>query len=322
MMREAILSLPQQFSYDPKVENTADFGKHKRFIVCGMGGSHLAAGVLKLLKPDLPLVIHRDYGLPNLPAKDLKESVVIASSYSGNTEETVDAFAQAQKKNLAAIAVSTGGKLLEMAIKNSLPYVELPNTGIQPRSAIGFSLRALLKIIGDRKLVEETAELAHSLAPADFEENGKLLAQKLNGFIPVVYASKQNKALAHNWKIRFNETAKTPAFYNLFPEVNHNEMIGFGGGGSAGELSKKFHFIFLKDGGDSQKIQKRMDVMEKLFRERELSVEVVRMNGTSLAHKVFCSIVLADWTAYYLAEAYGIDPEQVEMVEEFKKMIG
>ncbi|MBI2506768.1 MAG: bifunctional phosphoglucose/phosphomannose isomerase, partial [Candidatus Colwellbacteria bacterium] len=139
--------------------------------------------------------------------------------------------------------------------------------------------------------------------------------------IPIIYSSRRNIALAYNWKIKFNETGKAPAFYNTFPELNHNEMTGFDVQETTRELSDKMFFIFLKDEDDHPKITKRMEVLERLYRDRKLSVAVVSLEGNSKMEKIFNSLTLADWTAYYTAKRYNVEPEQVPMVEEFKKLL-
>jgi glucose/mannose-6-phosphate isomerase len=211
--------------------------------------------------------------------------------------------------------------LLALAKEQGVPYVQVPDTGIQPRSALGFMLRALLKLTGEENLLAETLDLAQTLKPEQIEEQGKSLAQKLHGHVPVIYASRRHSAIAYNWKIKCNETGKIPAFYNVFPELNHNEINAFGPNKSAQMLSESFHFIFLTDAEDHPRIQKRMEVLAKLYRDRSFAVEMLPLAGASRLEKVFHSLILADWVSYYAAELYGLESEQVPMVEEFKKLI-
>ncbi len=226
-MRDAILNFPKQFAFEPKIENSDNLKKRDKFIVCGMGGSHLAADLLKIWNPEFNVKIHSSYVLPRMSDKILGEHLIVLSSYSGNTEEVVSAYHKAQEKGLAIAVISVGGELLKLAQNQKIPYIELPDTGIQPRSATGFSYKAFLKIIGDEKAIMQISELADTLEVEKFEERGRNLAEKLNGFVPIVYASEENFALANNWKIKFNETGKIPAFCNYLPELNHNEMTGF-----------------------------------------------------------------------------------------------
>ena len=223
-MDKVLRDFPKQFEHEPVVENAQNFKPKNKFAVCGMGGSHLAADLIKAARPDLDIIIHSDYGLPQ--SGDLCERLIIINSYSGNTEEALDSFCSALEKKLSLVAVSIGGKLIEQAEAHGVPFVRIPDTGIQPRSATGFSVRALLKFMGDKDALADTQKLSKILND-DLEEVGRALAEKLKGRVPIIYSSAKNQALAQNWKIRFNETTKIPAFYNVFSELNHNEMTGF-----------------------------------------------------------------------------------------------
>jgi len=123
------------------------------------------------------------------------------------------------------------------------------------------------------------------------------------------------------WRGQFAENAKILAYGNFYPEMNHNEMTGFDAKGKTTPLSRPFHFIFLKDGDDDRRIIRRMNVMEKLFRDRGFKTEIVLMQGKFEILKIFNALNLADWTAFHSAKLYAVDPEQVPMVEEFKKLI-
>ena len=243
-MEQAIRELNKQFEYEPVVEN-GPIRPAKKIIIAGMGGSHLAADIIKAQGTCTDIVIHKDYGLPCVPDDDFSDSILIANSHSGNTEEVLDFLDQALNNNLNVVVVSTGGKLIDIAKEKSIPYIQMPATDIQPRSALGYNLRALLKAAGLDAVLESTNELT-SLNPSSFEEKGKELAEKLKGYVPVIYASSKNEAIASSWKIKLNETGKIPAFYNIFPELNHNEMIGFDTKMFDTGLTDKFHLIFLE----------------------------------------------------------------------------
>ncbi|PIP68967.1 hypothetical protein COW91_01915 [Candidatus Nomurabacteria bacterium CG22_combo_CG10-13_8_21_14_all_32_8] len=320
-MYESIKNFNKQFLYEPEIKNIENLDKKSEFVVVGMGGSALAPLLLRTWKPDLDILIHRDYGLPHISEEKLKNKTIILSSYSGNTEEVLNSFLKAKEKGLNMVAISIGGELLKLAKENNVPYIELPNTGIQPRMALGLSLKAFLKILGEYKELFNLSKLSEILNPSDYESEGKILAQKIKSHIPVIYASNHNLSLIYIWKIKLNETGKIPAFYNVLPELNHNEMTSFDIQDSTRELGDKFYFLILKDSKDNPKILKRMDVLGKLYKDRKLNVEVINVKGDDLWQKVFSSLLLADWTAYYTALEYGLDPEQVPMVEELKKLI-
>jgi len=322
MMKDAIVGFAEQFAYQPKIENKGRLKKHKNFVVLGMGGSHLAADIVQAYNPHLPLVIHSDYGLPALDLKTLRQSLIIACSYSGNTEEVLAGFENARKQKLPLAVIAVGGKLLELAKKHRFPYIQLPNTGIQPRSALGFSFMALMALMNEKKVLIEAKKLVKSLSPRKFEKKGKILAQEMRGTIPVVYSSFLNRAIAYNWKIKFNENTKIPAFCNVIPEMNHNEMTGFDTIPTTKKLSQNIFFLFLTDSADHPRNTKRMKISEKLYKERGIKARQVVLSGKTSLEKIFSSLLLADWTSLFLAEYYGVESEKVPMVEDFKKLIG
>lgn len=326
MILDDIKNYAKQFEYQPLVENAAKLPsgpkKPKRFIVCGMGGSHLAADLMKAWHPELDIIVWSNYGLPPMHDAELKERLVILSSYSGGTEETIDAFNAAKAKKLRMAVVAARGKLIALAEKNNIAYVQMPDFHSQPRMATGLSLMALLALMGEKSWMAEARQLAIQLHPSREELRGKDLAKRLHGTVPIIYASTRNAAIAYNWKIKFNETGKVPAFQNVVPELNHNEMTGFDTKMKTVSLSYPFHFVFLKDGADNPRIIKRMSVMEKLMKDRGFKVEVIFLQGKTDIHKIFNALILADWTAYHTAKLYSVDPQEVPMVEEFKKLIG
>ena len=317
-MKKAIQDFPSQFGYEPDIQNKEALKRFSKYVLVGMGGSGLVGRLINTFNPAIDLVVHSDYGLPSVLGKD---TLVICSSYSGNTEEVIEAFKEATKQKLSLAVIATGGRLLDMAKAGNVPYIQLPDIGIQPRCAVGFSLRGVLKIMGEEEALKETAKLTNTLSPKALESEGKALAKKFFKKIPIIYASQKNLALAYIWKITFNETGKIPAFYNVFPELNHNEMTGFDVTDSTKELSENLQFLLLKDDKDQARVQKRMDVLYNMYKDRGLEIESVALRGNTMFERIFSSLLLADWTAYHLALLYKTEPDKVPMVEEFKRLI-
>src|SRR3989338_6318508 len=173
LMEQAIRNFAKQFEWEPKIENEDKLVRTGKYLICGMGGSHLAGDVFQTAANGFDLSVHQDYGLPAWPDDVLKKTLVIASSYSGNTEETVSAFEEAVKKGYPVAAIAVGGKLIELAKEYGVPYIQMPDTGIQPRSALGFSFKALAKLTGREDLLQEAGKLASALRSDDFENPGK-----------------------------------------------------------------------------------------------------------------------------------------------------
>lgn len=319
-MSEAITNFPKQFSFQPVVENAGALRPFMRTLICGMGGSHLAADLLPILIPGRREVVYSDYGLPQFDEGEKAETLVVLSSYSGNTEEVIEAAEQAKALGLNVAVIAVGGRLLQMAKENNWPFVALPNTGVQPRSALGLATIGLLALLSETAAMAEVQSFVN-FEGAGLQVKGQALAQRLAGFVPIIYASHRNQALAYNWKIKFNETGKIPAFYNVIPELNHNEMNGFDYNSQTRALSEKFCFIFLRDASDLPMNQKRFEVLARLYADRGLPVEVIEVSGATPTEKVFSNLLLADWTALSIAGNNGAEPEAVPMVEEFKKLI-
>ena len=315
-MKESILRFAEEFSWEPIIENRDKLAPididapGASIIVAGMGGSPLAADLLIALDPTLNIIVHKDYGLPPIDAPGA--SILVAISYSGNTEETIDAFETAKKEGLSVAVIAKGGALLDRARQEAAPFVQLPDSDIQPRMASGFIIKALAALLGLDALQRELTALAPLLKPAQIEESGRALAARIGDRAPLIYASARNRAIAYNWKIKLNETGKIHAFFNVFPELNHNEMNGF---------SSRYYTVILRDPDDHPRIKKRMEALDVLYKKQNVFVEIIDEKGATHLHRIFDSLVLADWTALAIAEARGVDPAQVPMVEEFKRCL-
>ncbi len=317
-MREQILRYQEQFEFEPKIENADKLkGNYQNFILAGMGGSHLSAGLIQIFRPGINLSIHSDYGLPNFEDEIFNKSLLIASSYSGNTEEVLDFFESAYSKGYDVAVVTSGGKLLELAKEREIPYIEMPNIGIQPRLALGFSSLAVASFV-DNGLAEELKSLASGLDPETMVEQADQLANQIGNKIPVIYTSNLNLNLGYIWKITLNETAKIPASSNVFPELNHNEMQAFDIHNDSGN---DFMFFIIHDSEDHPKIELRMRTVEDLLEERGYKVLSLSLEGENIAEKIFNSLVLIHLIAVKIAENNGADPESVPLIEEFKKRV-
>ncbi len=320
-MEKAIRDFGKQFDYVPEIKNKGNLKPFRRVVLCGMGGSHLAAGIFNTVDSEFELYTHSDYGLPKRSFEFFQDSLIIASSYSGNTEETISALEETLQKNLNVVVLTTGGKLLEIAREKNLPFIEMPNTGIQPRSALGFSFVALAYLLDDKKIIKEIENIKGKLNPENFEQKGKELTEKISGKTPIIYTSTKNLSIAYNWKIKFNETGKIPAFYNVFPEMNHNELTGFDLNNKTKAFASKFVPIFIFDSKDNPKIARRMQVAKKIYQDKGLECLELALEGQSDLQKVFSALLIADWAAFYTALANGAEPNEVKMVEGFKKEI-
>lgn len=319
IIRAGIANFAEQFTFHPEIVNCFRRRSHNGYLVCGMGGSQFATELLKRARPALDIDIWRDYRLP--AHQDLHRRLVIISSYSGETEETLSAFRVAHQKRLDIAVVSKGGSLLRMARTYRVPYIQIPDTVIPPRLATGFMTRALLHLVGDIRGLAATANLAQTAFPEKFEKPARLLAAKLKGTIPLIYASSKNAALARIRKILINENAKMPSFWNCFPEFNHNEMSSFDLIVPNRSLLAPFHLLLLRDDQDHIRIQKRMNIFTRLSRARGIRSTSIWLDGRNIFERLFYDFIHAQWTSYHLAVESSVDPDTIPIIDKFKHIM-
>lgn len=332
-MRQFILDFSKQFRKGIEAAENAEINglmeRKKDFqnlVVCGMGGSALPGEILKSLPHfNLPIIIHRSYGLPR---ETNENSLIFVSSYSGNTEEAVDALNEAVNKNFNIAGFSDEGEVKKLCKDKNIPYVDYPQekTGFEPRLALGYSFAAMFRVLDilghtpcdtKQKLEELAAELS-GLSEA-LEKEGEALAKKIFGKLILIYAPYNLKGLPYIWKINFNETVKIFAFSNCYPELNHNEMQGFEN--AAGIFKEKICVLNLIEKETDQRILKRMEITFKIIKENKIDAINIEFRGKNILEKIFSSITLSMWTSYYLALLYKIDPLEINIIEDFKKLL-
>ncbi len=290
--------------------------------VLGMGGSSLPGEIIKnVVDLPFPLVIIRDY---TLPAYVNQSSQAFAISYSGNTEETISAYKEALDKKVPLIGISSGGKLEELCKTDGVPHIKV-KSGIQPRDSVGYQTIPALNILHNSGLypdiksdLEETVEILEK----DYTSQAKEIAKNLVDRTPVIYSSPQLAAAARIWKISFNENSKVAAYYNEFPELNHNEIVGIcmtpkGVGSSVPKGN--FVYVFISDIDDHTRIQKRMEITRRMLEQKGMTVIEVKLKGKSRLAKIFEALIIGKWTSYFLALEYGVDPEKVQVIEDLKR---
>ena len=303
----------------------------KNIIIAGMGGSALAALIAKKwLQSEISqsLEIIRDY---HLPKSVNKNTLVIASSYSGNTEETVSALYEALTQDAQIATISAHGKLEEIANRKDIAHVKLPS-GLQPRMAVIYNLRALIKllvafdIVGPEKYdeIEQSAnflreETKNWLARVPSDVNlAKQIALYAAGRSGVFLSSSDMSPVAYKWKISWNENAKNVSFWNEYPEFNHNEFIGW----SSHPIEKPFAVVEIRSNLEHERVQKRFEVSERLLSGMRPAPIVVEPQGETLLQQLAWSFALGDFVSIYLAVLNGVNPTPVELVEKLKKELG
>jgi glucose/mannose-6-phosphate isomerase len=292
----------------------------------GMGGSALAALISQSWPGySLPFEIVRDYAVP---AYVSDRTLFIASSYSGNTEETIEAVGLAKEKGAIIVVIASGGKLQEFAAAHGYPFVQIPG-GMQPRHAALYGLKALVTVLERAGLVvAESAETSlHEAAEflkdvvkgwrADVkttENEAKQFALELSGKSPVIYAGPELWPAAYKWKISMNENAKNVAWCNTFPEFNHNEFLGW----TSHPVDKPYAVIELRSKLEHARVVKRFEVTNRLLSGRWPSPHVVDLKGETVLEQLLYAIALGDFVSIYLALLNGLNPTPVDLIEKFK----
>ncbi|MEK6942599.1 MAG: bifunctional phosphoglucose/phosphomannose isomerase [Nanoarchaeota archaeon] len=289
-------------------------GKVDKIVVAGMGGSAVGGDLLKSYMHDskIPVFVVKDYSLPGFVDEN---TLVFCVSYSGNTEETLSVFDAATKKKAKIVVITSGGDLGAKAKK----AIKIPS-GLQPRASLGYLFLPMLGVLANSRIIElnekEIKEMIDVLSNTeDFKKKGEELAKKIKGKTPIVYASDLFAPVAYRWKTQLNENSKSPAFSHVFPELNHNELVGYQ------TMSKdKFIAIYIKDEFDHERIKKRMMITKEITSNR-VDVEEVSTKGNSLLARMFSGIYYGDFASYYLALLNNIDPSPVNVIENLKKKL-
>ncbi len=305
-----------------------DGRKLTSIVVAGMGGSALAALLVKSwLKPELtiPIEVVRTYDLPNYVNSD---TLVIASSYSGNTEETLNCLQQAETKGAQIAIIASTGKLIDIANEKQITYAPIPG-GIQPRMAVIYNLCALVTLLVNLDIVSNE-KIDQSAAVSDWLKSesekwassvatdvnyAKKLALQAVGKTAVFYGGTLTAPVAYKWKISWNENAKNVAFWNEFPEFNHNEFIGW----TSHPVEKPFAVFDIFSSFEHPRILKRFEVSDRLLSGKRPKSTVINLAGESIIEQLLWGSILADYVSVYVAILNGVNPTPVELIESLKQ---
>ncbi len=306
-----------------------DTSRVKNIAYLGMGGSGIAGDLLRDVLYDqlaVPVQIVRGYTAPRFVSE---HSLVIVSSYSGNTEETLSAAQSIEKRGAQVMAISTGGRLKEMCEKNGWPFMQLPE-GYPPRQSLGFAFFALYHALGQTGLLAEYHEdlndlvnfVRHEIGLHDTSKHdGHVLAQelakKIHNRIPVIYSTEPYlQTVSRRWSNQLHENGKNLAFFNVIPEMNHNEIVGWQ---MQSELNKDMVAIFLENEDLPERIRQRIDLSKTLIKKAGAEVVDIYASGSSVMEKVFSLIVMGDWVSYYTALLNRQDPYEIKNIDFLKK---
>jgi len=298
-------------------------------VVLAMGGSAIGAELVAAAAGDrlrVPLVVHRDYGLP--PGAG-ERTLIVAASHSGETAETLSGFAAARERNLPTAVITTGGRLATGATAAGLPLLKY-RLGGQPRAAIGFGVGLMHELLSRAGLIDGPDDLGPVVSALEelFERIGpsvetdanpaKQLAWSIFGRIPVVYGHGAMSAVAHRWKTQLNENAKAWAAWEPMPEANHNAIEG---SLNPRELGDALYVVQVRDRAEPAEIAERYNVVEELLGERATSRSEVWADGPSALARVMTGVAYGDLVSVYLAILYQTDPTPVTLLAMLKERL-
>jgi glucose/mannose-6-phosphate isomerase len=305
------------------------YSKPENVVVAGMGGSAIGGELLKDWVRDragVPVEVCRGYSLPTYVGEG---SLVLVVSYSGETEETLSSFLDAVRRRCTVFCVSSGGSLLDFAERLGVPFLRVPS-GFAPRAALPYLFVPLLRVLEEVGVVSGVSgELTEAItvlgrvcgecAP-EVPVSGNVakgLAVGANGFVPVVYGFGVFRSVAQRFKTQFNENTKIPSKWEVFSELNHNEVVGWE---RAGSLAGCFSAVFIRDKNESEAIRSRIEITKELMPDGSKLFEVWSQGKSELA-RMLSAVCVGDFTSVYLALLRGVDPTPVNTINLLKTKV-
>jgi glucose/mannose-6-phosphate isomerase len=295
--------------------------KISNVLICGLGGSGIGGSIVSELvigNANVPVNVSKGYFIP---AYVNENTLVIISSYSGNTEETLNCLDLATTKNAKIVAVTSGGKVLDASKIKGFDCIVVPG-GMPPRSCLGYSLTQLFFILGFNKIIHTNykADLEAAVKLIDTEENtiiaeGKTIAEKLLGKIPVIYATTFNEGIAIRFRQQLNENSKILCWHHIVPEMNHNELVGWT------EKNNNLSVLFFLDKDEYSRNLARVQINKDVIKKHAAEVTEIYSKGVSIIEKAIYFIHLGDWISIALGELRGADLMEVNVINHLKSKL-
>jgi glucose/mannose-6-phosphate isomerase len=296
-------------------------GNYQHVVISGLGGSGIGGTIIRDLSSNLsntPVLVNKDYSIPAFVGS---ETLFIASSYSGDTEETLSATEQALQKGASVICITSGGKLAEMAKKHGLDCLMIPG-GSPPRANLGYSLTQLICIFVTTGLLTEKSRKDLEKVPGflrkkenDILQKAATIAKTLLNKKVVIYSDASHEGVAVRFRQQLNENSKILCWHHVVPEMNHNELVGWTE--SSGDLA----VIFLRNSTDHQRNQHRIEINKSIIQNYASSISEIWGEGENEIERVMYLIHLVDWISYFLAELRGVDIMDIKVIDLLKKKL-
>ena len=307
----ASLDIASEFEW----KNIPDFDN---ILICGLGGSGIGGTILSNLIDDhcsVPIVSSKDYSIPGFVGEN---TLVIACSYSGNTEETLEALNEAVTRQAHIACISSGGALAAAAADRNWPIIELPG-GIPPRAALAYSLIQLFKLASVLELTSEDweEEVRNAIKYLDEHDDqisttARQLAESMSAKTPVIYSSGWLEGVAVRWQQQINENSKKLAWTNVYPEMNHNELVGWR------NENHDLAVVFLTSNFDHDRVVRRMELTESVYVKYTPHIHHCKAEGDSMIEQALYLIHLGDWMTVHMADITGADAIEVDVIDWMK----
>jgi len=329
-MIEHVLDLGNQLKKELETSTEFVIDSYKDLLIVGMGGSGVSGDVLKLVMNETTSInveVRKAYGIPEVTADRKPKCLFI--SYSGNTEETVEAVNDAIKYNLDWSVISSGGILLDLALKHNKPYVKVPS-GLQPRAAFGLMTKAVMHFVSSDKsrkyleLCNQAGDYINEIIANQSEnkllEHALTISKEINTKSSVIYGGTPLTYLvAQRWKTQINENAKSKAFVGYMPEIHHNEILSW-------EANKKdsknnYQLLFLRSPDENTQVKKRFQLTKEIIGDKVNISEIDNISSENIISNLFHLTLLGDLVSVYMAENLNIDPYNINSIEQLKKLL-
>jgi glucose/mannose-6-phosphate isomerase len=322
MMKELISRFPAQLQEAAAIAGKASLSQPakplRNVLICGLGGSGIGGTLVKEIvhnNATVPIEIIKSY---SIPAYVNKHTLVICSSYSGNTEETLEAFKQATEHKAHIVCITSGGLLLELAKQKGISFIVVP-PGMPPRACLGYSLTQLLHCLAFYRI--STVNISHILTAADqleceqeaIRKEAAGIAEKLVSKIPVIYSTSLHEGVAVRLRQQLNENAKILCWHHVFPEMNHNELVGWS------HEYPELCVILFRDKPEHPRNEIRIEICRKIFEKYAGGYVEIYSKGANPIEKIIYWIHLGDWVSWFLSEKRNVDAMDIKVIDKLKK---
>lgn len=321
-MKQLVQAFPEQLQEALIIGQSYRFQtankEFKNIVLTGLGGSGIGGSIVQNYVADkitIPFLVNKDYSLPAFVGED---TLVIASSYSGNTEETIAAVNQAIKVKATVICITSGGKLSEISKKRQLDCILMP-AGMPPRACLGYSMTQVLYVLEHFGYIKNDFEKSIKSAikllnteEKDIQKQAKSLAKKLIGKTPIIYTAANFEGVGVRFRQQINENGKMLCWHHVIPEMNHNELVGWR------DKDNSRVVIFLRNEDDYKRTQMRMEINKPVIKKYTPNIIELWSKGKSFFEKVFYIVHLTDWVSVYLADLHGVDAMDIDVINHLK----